>query len=157
MIRKAILTGIAGFLYGLQVLMAADIYVDISQSDDTGDGSSWGTAKKYLQSGLAIAVSSDDINVAQGTYYPDEGGSATDNDPLSTFQLKSGVDIYGGYQTGGPSRDVSTYVTTLSGDLDQSGTKNSNDAYHVLKGADNATLDGFTITAGNAVTGKQYG
>jgi predicted outer membrane repeat protein len=148
--RTAILTGIAGFLVGLQALMAADIYVDISQSDDTGDGSSWSTAKKYLRSGLAIAVSSDDIYVAQGTYYPDEGGSATDNDPLSTFQLKSGVDIYGGYQTGGPSRDVSTYVTILSGDLDQSSTKNANDAYHVVTGANSATIDGVTISDGYA-------
>jgi predicted outer membrane repeat protein len=150
MIRKAILTGTAVFLFSLQALMAADIYVDINQSDDSGDGSTWTTAKKYLQSGLAIAVSSDDIHVAQGTYYPDEGTGQTDNASTSTFQLISGVDIYGGYPTGGGTRDASTNITTLSGDLDQSGTKNTNDAYHVLTGANSATIDGFTITAGNA-------
>ncbi len=131
----------------------AYVYADSSKSDDTGDGSSWSTAKKYLQSALALATSGDTIYVAQGTYYPDEGTDQTDNDPTSTFQMISGVNIYGGYPTGGGDRDVDNNVTILSGDLDQSGTKNTNDAYHVVTGANSATIDGFTITAGNAVTG----
>ena len=126
------------------------IYVDANQSDDLGDGTSWSTAKKYLQSGLAIASSGYDIYVAQGTYYPDEGTGQTNNDNTSTFQMIGGVDIYGGYPTGGGTRDPETNVTILDGDQDQSGTKNSNDAANVVRGANDAALDGFTIRNGYA-------
>jgi len=55
------------------IATARIIYVDASKLDDNGDGLSWQTAKKYLQSALALAISGDEIWVAQGTYYPDEG------------------------------------------------------------------------------------
>jgi len=129
------------------------IYVDANQSNDLGDGTSWSTAKKYLQSGLALASSGYDIYVAQGTYYPDEGTGQTNNDNTSTFQMIEGVNIYGGFQTGGGTKDPETYITILDGDQDQSGTKNSNDAANVVRGANSATIDGFIIRNGNANTG----
>jgi hypothetical protein len=141
---------------------ASIIYVDASKSDDNGDGQSWTTAKKYLQSALALA-SSGELWVAKGTYYPDEGTGQInnplapfikgDNDRNSTFQLKEGVSIYGGFVGGETSRDQRNWATNptiLNGDLDQSGDKNDNDAYHVVTDANNAVLDGFTITGGNA-------
>ncbi|MBM3239032.1 hypothetical protein FJZ31_22290 [Candidatus Poribacteria bacterium] len=132
---------------------AGIIYVDASKADDNGDGLSWPTAKKYLQSALALATSGDEIWVAQGTYYPDEGAGQTDNDRNSTFQLKVGVSIYGGFVGGETSRDQRDWEnnqTILSGDLDQSSTINGSDAYHVVIGANNAVLDGFVVTGGNA-------
>jgi len=132
------------------------LYVDIALVDDLGDGLSWSTAKKYLQSALAIASAGDVIFVAEGTYYPDEGAGQTNNDNTSTFQMIEGVDIYGGYPTGGGTRDPETYVTILDGDQDQSGTKNLNDAANVVRGASYATIDGFTIKNGNANTGTTW-
>jgi hypothetical protein len=142
---------------------AGIIYVDASKADDNGDGLSWQTAKKYLQSALALANSGDEIWVAKGTYYPDEGTGQInnplapfikgDNDRNSTFQLKEGVSIYGGFVGGETSRDQRNWEnnpTILSGDLDQSGDINGNNTYHVVIGANNAVLDGFTIAGGNA-------
>jgi hypothetical protein len=83
-------------------------------------------------------------------------------DRTATFQLKEGVAVFGGFagtETARDQRDPAANVTILSGDLNGD-DDNSNviyneptradNSYHVVTGADNATLDGFTITAGNA-------
>jgi hypothetical protein len=84
----------------------------------------------------------------QGTYKPTSG-----SDPAAAFQLKSGVTIYGGFagtETARAQRQSSLYnATILSGDIGAVGDKSDN-SYHVVIGASNAILDGFTITAGNA-------
>jgi parallel beta-helix repeat protein/predicted outer membrane repeat protein len=134
----------------LSSISFSQIYVDITRPDNNGTGDSWSTAYRDLQDALTNASSGDVIYVAQGTYYPDEGTGQTDNNAASTFQMIDSVDIYGGYPTGGGTRDPSAYATILSGDLDQSDTKNTNDSYHVVMGADSSTIDGFTITGGNA-------
>lgn len=144
-----------------------DIYVDASATGaDTG--LSWADAHPTLQEALADAVSGDEIWVAAGVYYPDEGGGAVNNDQSSTFTLLNGVEIYGGFagsETIRSQRDWVTNVTVLSGDIDQNDTTDSNfivtdvaniagsNAYHVVTGGGSweiAVLDGFTITAGNA-------
>ena len=134
----------------LPAFAQAIIYVDANVTNDNNDGSSWTKAKKYLQSALVIASSGDEIWVAEGTYYPDEGTGQINNIRSSTFQLKNGVAIYGGYPNGGGTRDVDANETVLSGDLDQSGDKNDNDAYNVVKGVTGGNIDGFTISGGNA-------
>jgi len=146
---------------------AGIIYVDASASSGANDGSSWADAYTTLQAALSAAGSGDAIWVAAGTYYPDEGGGQTDNDRNATFQLVSGVDIYGGYPTGGGTRDWAANPTILSGDIDGNDTNTDgnninetwndiqgSNAYHVVTGANNATLDGVTITAGNANGGS---
>jgi hypothetical protein len=55
--------------------------------------------------------------------------------------MKPYVDLYGGYETAGWTRDTALHVTVLDG----GGT-----AKHVVVGADNARIDGFTIRGGNA-------
>ncbi len=140
------------------IAAGATIYVDATMN---GDGSSWADAYKYLQDALSAATSGDEIRVAEGIYIPDRslanpGGSG---DRAATFQLKTGVGIYGGFPVGGgvwDDRDPNAYKTILSGDLngdDVGFNNNSDNSYHVVRasGTDaTAVLDGFTITAGNA-------
>ena len=87
--------------FGCTIAAAEVIYVDADASTG-GDGTTWPTAYKYLQDALAYANSNPDVNeirVAEGTYYPDEDEAANVdiNDRTETFQLISGVEIYGGF------------------------------------------------------------
>ncbi len=140
---------------------AGTCYVDASASG-AGIGISWANAFTSLQDALAAAVSGDEIWVAEGTYYPDESnGVAVDTDDRNaTFQLISGIALYGGFaggETAIEQRDIVANPAILSGDLQQNDgpdfTNNGDNACHVVNtsGTDNtALLDGFTITAGNA-------
>ena len=116
---------------------------------EDGDCSSWDDACD-LQFALSLAETGDQVWVAAGTYKP-----TTDTDRLVTFQLKSGVAIYGGFagtETSLTERDWETNITTLSGDIGTTDDSADN-SYHVVTGSGvdvSAILDGFTITAGNA-------
>ncbi|MCP4592829.1 MAG: hypothetical protein GY842_19005, partial [bacterium] len=136
------------------------LYVDDDASAD-GDGASWGTAYRYLQDALVAAGTSGvetHIRVAQGAYTPDrdESGHVTPGDRSATFQLLNGVELKGGYAgIGAPDpdlRDVDSNASILSGDIGIIGDTSDN-SYSVVTGADNATLDGFTVTGG---TGTSY-
>jgi len=114
----------------------------------SGDGSSWASAYKYLQEALGNVQSGDEIWAAKGTYYPD-------NDRTSAFQLIEGVALYGGFDPDGVDdewigRDPDANMTVLSGDIDKNGMLDSGNSYHVVVGADEATIDGFKITGGFA-------
>jgi hypothetical protein len=116
------------------------------------NGSSWDNAYTSLQSALTAATSGQDIWVASGTYKP--GIQITD-----AFQLKSGVNVYGGFagdENNLSQRQLGTYETILSGDINNDNIANNGDCYHVLKGANNSTLDGVTIKFGFA-NGSQFG
>jgi parallel beta-helix repeat protein len=45
------------------------VYVDAARPDDTGDGTSWETAKKYINSGINLVCDGGTVNVAAGTYH----------------------------------------------------------------------------------------
>ena len=135
------------------------IYVDVDVHCVAFCGSSWATAYPSLQTALAAATSGDRIWVAEGVYYP---GVA---DRASTFTLKDGVAIYGGFNGTEDrlvQRDITANPTILSGDIDGNDsqkpiitdlttvTGNTTNSYHVVSGAGGATLDGFIITAGFA-------
>jgi hypothetical protein len=117
---------------------------------DTNDGSSWIQAFATLQKAIDTASSGDQIWVAQGTYTP--GSAQTD-----TFQLKNGVEIYGGFNPSNLTPEVldpkdtrsdKTGATTiLSGEI------GTDDICHVVTSSstdDTAILDSFTISGGNA-------
>ena len=134
------------------------VYVNASLGSGSPDGCSWGTAFSKLQDGLATATSGDQIWVASGTYYPDEGTGQTANARNSTFLLKNSVAIYGGF-TGSETllsqRNVNpaTNNTILSGDIDGTPADNAGNAYHIVtanSSSSNAVLDAFTIISGNA-------
>jgi len=124
------------------------IYVD-ADAVGANDGSSWADAYEDLQDALGAVVATDEVWVAEGTYVPGA-------DRADTFQLVEGVALYGGFGGGETlleQRDWEANVTTLSGDIngdDVGFTNNDENVYHVLTGADDAILDGFTITGGNA-------
>jgi hypothetical protein len=132
---------------------AGIIYV-YADANGANDGSGWANAYNYLQDALAAASSGDKIWVAEGIYTPDSNSSNPNGsgDRTATFQLKNGVAIYGGFSSGGcewEESDPNAYETILSGDIGNEGDDLDN-CYHVVTGADEATLDGFTITGGRA-------
>ena len=108
-----------GFRYGVVLLLLLVVnlsgqvifYVDSSRIDDTGDGTSWATAKKYIQSVLVLETDVDQIWVAKGTYYPDDGDGQVDNERSSVFGLDSDVKVFGGYPSGGGDRDWVSNLT----------------------------------------------
>jgi hypothetical protein len=132
------------------------IYVDGSIVNN-GDGSSWQNAFKYLNAALSAAVSGCEIWVADGIYKPGQDDSNPDGLSTSTFTIPVKVTLFGGfkgYQTGGNEtgrfqRNSSTNEVILSGDLG-SGIYCSN----IIVGADNMTIDGFTITGASAAAIK---
>ena len=157
------------------------LYVDVSKTDDSGDGLSWANAKQTLQAALDLSVSGYQIWVKEGTYYPslERGGSGV---RFKTFQMIDGVAIYGGFDLTTPEatfadRAIKDNPTILSGDLDvndlYSGTgstlsisNNSGNSYSVVRNdvvvaavGPTAILDGFIIKGGNAdgVTSLTYG
>ncbi len=82
----------------------------------TEDGTSWVDAFNDVQDALAVAQVGDEIWVARGTYTPDRGTG----DRSTTFQLVSGVGLYGGFagwETHREQRDPVINETILSGDL----------------------------------------
>ncbi|MEI6061921.1 MAG: choice-of-anchor Q domain-containing protein, partial [Bacteroidota bacterium] len=120
------------------------IYVDASKADDTGDGQTWATAKKSLQTALGLAVSGDQIWVKAGTYKP---GTSRDN----SFGLKSDVSVYGGFagtEISVSERSIAANETILSGEI--GAATNTDNCYIVVlsKSISNALLDGFTIKGG---------
>jgi len=126
------------------------IYVDVN-AVGCNSGLSWYHADPDLQSALQKAQAWDckQIWVAEGMYKP-----TNSSDRLISFELLDGITIYGGFPTGGGTlfdRDPNAYETILSGDIATPFDQNDN-SYHVVKCEDvnNAVLDGFTITAGNA-------
>ncbi len=144
------------FACGL-ALGAADaqtiLYVKASASPG-GDGASWGTAYKDLESalaasdGIASALNPVQVWVAAGNYTP---SARTDpGQPLSaTFSLRSNVGIYGGF-TGSEAllsqRDPQANPSVLNGAS----------AWHVVTatGVDaTSVLDGVVVRNGGAAFG----
>jgi len=118
----------------------------------SGSCRSWAQACE-LQYALLHAAPGYEIWVAAGIYVP--GTLTTD-----TFQLKSGVALYGGFtgvETARDQRNPAANITILSGDLAQDDLPNYgnriDNSYHVVTGSgtdDTARLDGFTISGGYA-------
>lgn len=133
---------------------AATRYVDSTLATGANNGTSWADAYQGptgLVTALTASVNGDQIWVKAGTYKPTLTATRT-----LSFNLKSGVAVYGGFdgtETLLDERDVATNVTTLTGDLGGNDPVITDNSYHVVRGSSaNATaiLDGFTIKGGNA-------
>jgi ribonuclease BN (tRNA processing enzyme) len=129
------------------------IHVNATNARGPWDGASWQTAFRSLADALAAAGEGRaELWVAAGTYLPTTG-----QDRSSSFVLRPGVELYGGFrsqETDRSQRDWRAHATILSGDIGRSGEAADN-SYHVVIGADHAVLDGFVIRDGNA-DGRTY-
>jgi predicted outer membrane repeat protein len=110
-------------------------YVNKANSG-TQDGHSWQTAWRSIQDGVdqAYAGGGGEVWVAAGTY------TATTN-PVVT--MKDGVHIYGGFFGTEISKDQRSWNANIA-------TVDGENARRCVIGANNALLDGFTITKGFA-------
>lgn len=122
------------------------VYVNPGGSDEN-DGRSWAGAKRSIEAGIAAASADGcEVWVRAGTYKPGVGRAAT-------FQLAPHVAVFGGFagsETRRDQRDWIANLTVLSGEVGFTPEDVSDNAYHVVTGANDAVLDGFTITLGNA-------
>jgi hypothetical protein len=121
-----------------------------------GDGTTWAKSFKFLRDALDLSAAGDQIFVAKGTYYPDDGASGFIGDRELAFELK-GVKLYGGF-AGGESnifqRDTEANLTVLSGEIwpitPETLGYERYWALHVVVLNGNSTLDGVTIEKGRA-------
>ena len=106
-------------------------YVDNNQADDLGEGLSWITAKKNIQSAINAAQAGDEIRVRSGIY-------------LGTITLKSGISLYGGYtgsEANPDERNLAAQPTILT--RSTSGARIVN-----MVNVSNTHFDGFRIRGG---------
>ena len=114
------------------------VYVN-KNATGANNGNSWADAYTTIQAGINDAdVGDEEVWVVQGTY------------PEAIVML-SGMKLYGGFngtETELNQRNWTTNVTTIDGSTARGGLP----AYHVviMDNITTSTIDGFTITGGNA-------
>ena len=118
-----------------------------------GTGASWADAFPDLQDALALARDTslvEEIWMAEGTYYPTDDG-----DRSVSFDLVSGVGLYGGFdgtETERDDADPAAHQTILSGDIGapEDRTDNSYQVVRAVNLADTTSLSGIRIQHGRA-------
>jgi len=151
----------AALLLLLAPFAAADtLFVDANLASGANDGSTWADAFQGpdgLQAALAVAVSGDEVFVADGVYLPSSTGNRG-----QAFALANGVTIWGSFAGGesDPSErpPFGTADSVLSGDLngDDGALAFGDNSFHLITTSgtnDTAVIDGFVVTGGNADTG----
>ncbi|PJJ58955.1 right-handed parallel beta-helix repeat-containing protein [Hymenobacter chitinivorans] len=154
--------------YEFQCAGGTRLYVNAAVTTP-GNGATWATAIARLSDALRLAKTTGgcgatvvEIWVAEGTYTPAYNGNTVPTDLRTrTFQLKSGVSIYGGFAgTEAALADrTAGHETVLSGDFNGNDqyvfSNNAENAYSVLTGASipvspATVLDGLSVRGGNA-------
>jgi hypothetical protein len=150
MFKRTALVVLGILLYAVSAA-AAVWYVDKDNVSGAEDGTTWGTAFTTIQEGIDAAFDDGggEVWVAEGVY--NEARVSVMHDPAvdtGSLLMGEGVDLYGGFmgsETVREERDWETSITVIDGSTARDGEH----AYHVIVGADNAAVDGFTITGGN--------
>jgi predicted outer membrane repeat protein len=120
------------------------VYVNAANAGGTQNGASWATAYSTIEAALqASAIYQDaEVWVAQGTYGEER------SDPTGALRMKSNVTVYGGFSGSETSLSEQNW-TAHETIIDGSTARDGQPAMHVLI-ASNATLDGVTISGGQA-------
>ncbi|HZU86230.1 MAG TPA: choice-of-anchor Q domain-containing protein [Anaerolineaceae bacterium] len=140
----------------LQTVHAAAIYRIIPSGATSGScGDTWGNGCDLQYALISKASSGDELWVKMGSYKP-----ASDGNRRTSFVLKNGVSMYGGFNGTESQREQRNWVTnptTLTGDLNGDDGSNftnySDNSLHVVTGNSISTttvVDGFIIRGGNA-------
>ena len=149
-------------------------YVNSAAVEGGDTGQSWTHAYLTLQSAL-LNYECDEIWVAKGVYRPVtpvDPQHVTDNERRESFVILSSMKVYGGFRGTESTilqRDPQSYLTVLSGDIDQNDVLTANNtqlsasirggnSYHVIRidGSsgipitESTIVDGFAVTGGNA-------
>ena len=135
--------------------IADTIHVDEHVNGGNQSGEDWANAMPSLQTALANAQLGDEVWVADGTYDPHPSSEST------SFELESGVKIYGGFDGGATNeqnlsdRNLHQFEAILTGQINTASADDN--SQHVVRAGvlvdddfDEAIIDGFTIIAGYA-------
>jgi predicted outer membrane repeat protein len=127
------------------------IYVDVNTTASRPNGKTWSKAFPTIQEGIEAAYRRRiaGVWVADGVYAEER------REEDGALVMRPGVHIYGGFagdEDLREQRDWEAHATVIDG----ARSRNGSAAYHVVVGANQATLDGFTISGGNA-NGPIYG
>lgn len=131
---------------------AAVWHVNKYPGSDIEDGTSWSTGFTTIQPAIDAAYNDGggEVWVAKGIYAERRNSFPHDDeDDTGSVMMREGVHIYGGFNGNETSRDQRNwfiYTTIIDGSTARLGAP----AYHVVVGANNATLDGFTVRGGKA-------
>ena len=88
-------------------------YVNAAAVDDSGDGLTASTPKKFIPSAIVLAVGGDAVLVAEGNITVTSG--------TTSIALLEGVSLYGGFSADFTARDPLTYTTTITDDRTANG------------------------------------
>ncbi len=125
----------ASLLFGGLLSNAATFYVDASRPSDAGDGRSWGTAKRTIQSAVDLATAGDTVLVTNGVY--NSGTAVTPG-----YSLKNRVVITNAITVA----SVNGAAVTLIDGSGAAAYATTNAVRCVYMG--NGVLDGFTLRGG---------
>ncbi|RLB65614.1 MAG: hypothetical protein DRI90_01515, partial [Deltaproteobacteria bacterium] len=128
------------------------VYVD-AETEASGEGSSWQDAFRTVQEGIDLAHCASlnagtceqwQVWVRAGSYFIQQGCRT------HSVRLRANTEVYGGFagtETTLEDRDWESHETILDG---RDGPESENHVYHVVHGATDARLDGFTVSGGRA-------
>jgi cysteine-rich repeat protein len=126
---------------------ACRVHVDADGGAAQPDGLTWASALATVQEGIRAAAAQPtpcEVWVAAGVYLAWTGAQS------DTLQLEPGVALYGGFagtETSREERSWDAHPSLLDGREPGSTWRR---VFHVVTGADDALLDGFTIKGGRA-------
>lgn len=130
-------------------------------------GADWARPCDLQYALSTLAQPGDEIWVKAGTYYP----TTNPSDRNASFVLRDGVSLYGGFagtETERSQRHWVAHPTILSGDIDHNDLASPAQRAEQIQGANSlhvvygtnvsadAVLDGFVITAGQALNSPVY-
>lgn len=139
MIHALLLSVCCMVIHGPAHAQSLTYYVDSARPDNTGDGLSWLSAKKTIQSALDSTTTAHQVWVKAGVY-------------PEAITMRTGMKVYGGFN-GAEDRPETRNLKANASVIDGSKARAGNlPAYHVVRmdAISSVTLDGFTIKGGKA-------